>query len=369
MTSRSCRRAWGIGLLMVVVVCWSPLPDVSGAPVARVGAAGVALELDGADWWPSGFDAYQLATDWAVNTGCGAMVDLDDYFGSLPPKSLTRFDLFAQLAIDKNTGSLAFGPMDKVFAAAARHDQLVLPVLAAGDGACESGQLKQRDWYVSGWRTEIAAGGMTFEQWMRTAIRRWKNSPALAGWELVGEPEPSICTDESCAWQTRLCPPDSAMVLRSFFDSAGGRAHRLGGDGLVWSGLAGGGQCGTAGPEYQFVGASRGLDVLDYHDYGSDGVPLPGDQWNGLAERIRQARAVGKPLVVNEIGQNAGSCTSLEQRAADFRRKVDGQRKAGTAAALFWAFVPDPRGEQCTYDIGPDDPTFDLVGVLTSAPG
>ena len=94
--------------------------------------------------------------------------------------------------------------------------------------------------------------------------------------------------------------------------------------------------------------------------------PLPGDQWNGLAERIRQGEVLGKPGVVNEIGQSAGSCGSTEQREADLRTKVNGQRAAGTAAALFWAFVPDPRTDQCTYDIGPQDPAFDLVADLTT---
>ena len=44
------------------------------------------------------------------------------------------------------------------------------------------------------------------------------------------------------------------------------------------------------------------VDVLQYHDYGADGVPLPGDQWNGLARRIEQASNVSKPLLVAETG-------------------------------------------------------------------
>ncbi|MDL9946881.1 beta-mannosidase [Gordonia sp. ABSL11-1] len=364
MASRYMSR-FGVFALLVVIILWCVPAPRADAASGRVDATVDGFRLDGSPWWPSGFDAYQLATDWSVNTGCGAMVDLDAYFASLPPHSLTRFDLFAQLAVNKYTGAIDFGPMDAVFAAAARHDQMVLPVLVASDGACENGQFKERDWYVSGWRTVVGAGGMTFRQWMRAAVRRWKNHPTLAGWELVGEPEPSVCGDAACGWQSRSCPPDASGVLRTFFDTAGAALRHIDPGAVIWSGLAGGGQCGTAGPQYEYVGDSPGLDVLDYHDYGSDGVPLPGDQWNGLAERLRQARAVGKPLAVNEIGQNAGSCGTREQRAFDFRTKVTGQRAAGTSTALFWAFVPDPRDDQCTFDIGPGDPTLDLVEDLT----
>jgi hypothetical protein len=114
------------------------------------------------------------------------------------------------------------------------------------------------------------------------------------------------------------------------------------------------------------VGGSTGVDVLEYHDYGADGVPLPGDMWTGLGKHLLQAQSLGKPLVVAEIGQNAGSCGAPADRVDDFRTKVNGQRLAGSAGALFWAFVPDPREGQCTFDIGPEDPAFDLVAELNT---
>lgn len=113
-------------------------------PGARVTTDGTGLRLDGQPWWPTGFNAYQLGTNWAVNWGCGAMVDLDAYFGALPPHSLTRFNAFQALAVDRFTGELDFGPLDAVFAAAEAHGQLVIPVLAAQDGACEDEVFKDR---------------------------------------------------------------------------------------------------------------------------------------------------------------------------------------------------------------------------------
>ena len=86
-----------------------------------MGTASTSLTLDGEPWWPVGLNAYQLGTDWRVNAGCGAQVDLDGYFARLPPHTLTRFNAYSSLAVDEDTGELDFGPLDAVFEAAERH--------------------------------------------------------------------------------------------------------------------------------------------------------------------------------------------------------------------------------------------------------
>ena len=42
-------------------------------------------------------------------------------------------------------------------------------------------------------------------------------------------------------------------------------------------------------------------------------------------------------------------------------RREGAPRAAGVAGALLWTFVPDPRENECTYDIGPDDPAWRVV--------
>ncbi|MDJ0394075.1 beta-mannosidase [Rhodococcus sp. G-MC3] len=335
-----------------------PAASAALESTARVTVEAGGLRLDDEPWWPTGFNAYQLATDWSVNAGCGAMVDLDAYVSALPPHSMTRFNAFQALATNKFTGQLDFGPMDAVFAAAEAHDQLLIPVLSPQDGACESNVFKDRQWYVDGWSTPELGAPLSFQQWMTVAVDRWKNSSALAAWELVGEPETSTCGDSTCSWSTRTCAPDAAQVLRTFFDTAGAQVRAHDPRTLITAGLTGGGQCGSQGEEYRYLAESPFVDVVQYHDYGADGVPLPGDQWNGLARRITQSTESGKPLLVAEIGELAGSCGATEDRAASIETKIDGQRAAGTAGALLWAFVPDPRPSECSYDIGPEDPLW-----------
>ena len=70
--------------------------------------------------------------------------------------------------------------------------------------------------------------------------------------------------------------------------------------------MMGGGECGAAGSDYEYVSASPGVDVLSYHDYYV-GAPMGGDQWNGIAIRIAQAVALDKPIIAGEMGLDAGT--------------------------------------------------------------
>ncbi|MGC5247829.1 beta-mannosidase [Gordonia sp. DT219] len=326
---------------------------------ARVETTSTGLSLNGNPWWPSGFNAYQLGTDWAVNTGCGAEVDLDDYFAKLPPRALTRFNLYASFAVNKHTGGLDFGPLDAVFAAAKRHGQMVLPVLTGSSGDCENGVFKDRSWYAGGWLTTRAIGGMTYADWMSIAVRRWAAETSVAGWELVGEPETSTCSASGCDLSGRTCGSGAAQVLRDFLDSAGRRLRDIDRGHPVFAGFTGGDQCGTAGTDMDLVAQSPQIDVLDYHDYRNDeGVPPAGSD---LSARIALAHRLGKPIVVNELGIRAGACRSTATRATELRIRFSDIRRAGVAGALLWAFVPDPRNDQCTYDIGYDDPAWRVV--------
>lgn len=358
-----------IAIIMAIVVstalaggalwagAWTGTGSADAATEARVGANGTELTLDGRPWFPVGLDAYQLGTDWSVNAGCGAMVDLNSFFSRIPERSLIRFDMYSAFALNKNTGKLDFGPLDRVIGAAAANHRLLVPVLAGSSGDCEYSGFKQRDWYVSGWRTTVGAAGLTYQQWLTKAISRWSSSPAIAGWELIGEPEASVCGAADCGWQTRTCPADASQVLRSFFDTAGTLVRRLDPKRLIFSGLAGGDQCGLVGSGYQTVTASPNVDVLDYHDY-PPAEPPPGSD---LTARIHTAKTLRKPLTVNEIGLLGGSCLDIGARATQLAAIVRQQRAAGTAGALLWSFVPDPRLTECTYDIGPSDPVWSFV--------
>jgi hypothetical protein len=96
---------------------------------------------------------------------------------------------------------------------------------------------------------------------------------------------------------------------------------------------------------------------------------MPGDQWNGLAVRIRQSRSLGKPIIVGEVGitasRNTPGCSTQEERRALMYRKARAQFGAGVSAFLPWDWVPAAQSN-CTFDIGPNDPLISaLAGFVT----
>ena len=165
-------------------------------------------------------------------------------------------------------------------------------------------------WYAGGFRNVDNSPGnsdgrgltpLSYWTYMNDIVNRYADSPALGMWEPMSEAEASTCpaADEpsNCSGH-QTCPSETAAAsaLEYFFNSVGAQIHQLDPEHLVEGGFLGGGQCGTSGPDYQSVGASPGIDVLSVHDYYGS-APLGGDQWNGMAVRFAQAKALDKPII------------------------------------------------------------------------
>jgi hypothetical protein len=352
---------------------------VQGSSV--IGAVGTRLVLHGSTYRFTGVNAYELGTLWGTDAGCGAMASdgqLDRLFASLPADSLVRTWAFqGSMATDVHTRQLDWGPLDRVFAAAAAHAQRLIVVVTDQGGTCDNGHWQDPSWYASGFQqvyddpSTTDGHGLTplsYWSYLQALVARYGSSPALGMWEPVSEAEASTCrtADEptSCSGH-QTCPDETAAAaaLRHFFDVVGGEIHALDPTRLVESGLLGGGQCGTQGGDYAYVSASPGIDVLSYHDYYG-ALPLGGDQWNGIGVRLAQAAAMGKPIIAGEVGIVAGGsgCPSLEQRAAALAAKKWAQEAAGASGLLAWNWVP-LASAGCAYDVGPGDPLLGEMGL------
>jgi hypothetical protein len=148
--------------------------------------------------------------------------------------------------------------------------------------------------------------------------------------------------------------------LTSFFTAVGGEIHTLAPGSKVESGFLGTGTCGLENGDYQTVGASPGLDILTYHDYYAATTPVGGDQSNGIAVRVAQAKALGKPIIAGEMGIEAGTACSvtLAQRAADYSAKISAQSALGVAGFMLWDWYPGSTSS-CVYEnIQAGDPSL-----------
>jgi endo-1,4-beta-mannosidase len=245
-----------------------------------------------------------------------------------------------------------------VFKKAAKYGDRLIPVLANEWGPCDGVNdqpgVQKGDAFFTGFRTNTDEGPLTYWKWVRAIVGRYGRSPTVYAWEPINEAQ--ICD-----------VPESQAVtdLTDFYTAVGDKIHALAPGSRVEEGLSGSGQCGTEDGDYATVGASPGVDILSYHDYYGATSPIGGDQYNGIAVRIAQAQATGKPIIAGEMGIAAGiGCpVSLDQRAADYSTKIAAQTAAGTAGVLLWDWYPGATAS-CVYEnITTGDPSLSLLSA------
>ena len=380
MLPRRSRIAALAAAITVVSGCaWSSAPAAGPPHRPTVGPAvsvflsrsGTQLLLNGRPYRVVGINAYELATDWGSNYGCGGRLDdVDAFFAGLPQNATVRIWGFqGSMATNAHTGARDWSGLDRVVSAAQRHGQHLIVSLGNQAGNCDDGHWKDRAWYEGGYRTLYSGDGRTvatvsYWDWIHEIVNRYRASTAIASWELVNEPEASDCvagTMSGCYAHLR-CPDEggAASALRSFVDVVGGEIKRIDPNHLVESGAMGGGQCGWVGSDYSMVHASAGVDVASYHDYAPDQVVAA-----DLAERLAQASALDKPIIVGELGIQAGDgiagCPPLAERRDRAQAKVAAMLAAGAAGVFVWDWVPDPSSTTCTFDVGAGDPILGLL--------
>jgi hypothetical protein len=380
-----------VGVLALATFAHGLAPQSAGAasaakpatarvePAATIRASRGHLVLGGKPYRTVGLNAYELPTLWGSNAGCGAMLSntqLGAFFAAMPAHSLVRIWAWqGSMATQFRTKKLDWGPLDRVVRAAAAHHDFLVMSLAGQSGSCDDGHWKGPQWYSGGYQhayddDDRALAPLSYATYVHDIVTRYASSPAVGMWELVNEPEASSCaagfSGDACYGHTS-CSDEraAAAAMRSFFDTEGGAVHHIDRHHLVEAGFLGSGQCGTAGTDYAFVGRSAGIDVLSYHDYYPAGVALGGDQWNGIAVRLRQAAALDKPIIAGEMGVDGGSaaaCASLSERVKEVRAKAAAQLARGSDAILLWDWEPRPTAP-CDYSTYPGDPLVHLIGT------
>ena len=133
---------------------------------------------------------------------------------------------------------------------------------------------------------------------------------------------------------------------------------------LISLGTLGGGQCGAQGDDYQTVMSVPGLDLCEYHDY-TPGQPIPGERVQRPPEAHRPVqRALGKPLLVGEMGVKPNDVGGTLARRADVvAGKLCAQLSVGVAGELLWAWSKDG-SKLDDYDIGPGDPVLGVPHAM-----
>jgi mannan endo-1,4-beta-mannosidase len=335
---------------------------------------GTQLVLFGQPYTFTGVNVYSAASLNSINVGCGGQVDdIDGLFSSLRPNSIVRFwGSQGTMGTNAITRQLDWTGIDRVVNTAASHGQRVIIALSDQSGTCDDGLWRDSSWYTNGFKEIYNPKGMTplsYWEYVQQVVARYKDSPTIAMWELVNEPEASECMvgyNGSACYGHQSCPDAQAAAnaLRYFFDTVGGEVKRIDPNHLIESGVIGTGQCGADNWNYQYIHESPAIDVASYHDYNEVDSPMPGDPWNGLQVRLQQMKTIQKPLIIGEAGMlaqdNSSACMSFATRRDKLSQKMEAQFAAGIAGYLPWSWAGFNSGS-CNFDMPPGDPSLTLI--------
>jgi mannan endo-1,4-beta-mannosidase len=343
--------------------------------VTRVGND---LVLDGTPYRFTGVNIYNANSDgWCREAIDDATLDssLDSIGLSWSGHGVIRAWFFQTLATDDATGARDWSRFDRLLRMAAERGYKVIPTLADQWGECGARvaptyAYKTEAWYTGGYAAPdpalaAAHGGswLSYRDWVAQIVGRYKDDPTVAFWQLMNEAEVNP------AGAFGACPPGDGPrdTLIDFATDMSGLVKSIDHDHLLSLGTIGGGQCGTSGPQYKDVHAIPDIDLCEYHDY-TPNQAIPGDQSNGLGQRIQQCAELGKPLVIGETGiRPIDVGGTLEDRAASLRSKIQTQTELGVDGIVAWNY--SPAGSTLDdYDIGPGDPALQALEPLTDRP-
>jgi hypothetical protein len=245
-----------------------PQPTQPPAPNGFVTRDGSDFMLDGRTFRFVGANMYNAAGDPGVYQ-CGPWmsnpdVELDGWFAR------ARADFGARVvrfwAFQRYTaGGTDWRGLDRVMQLANKHDLKVIPVLENQWGDCTYGGQKYDTWYADGYQRPYGEYPLSFQEYTRRVVERYRNEPAVFGWMLMNEAEGRTAGGD-----------DAAEALYTFTRDMSAYVKALDPNHLVTLGTIGGGQPGVHGANFERLHGLPTIDFADYHDYGHNDVALPG---------------------------------------------------------------------------------------------
>jgi mannan endo-1,4-beta-mannosidase len=325
----------------------APTSTPSATPTTATGFVtrqGTKLYLDGSAYRFTGLNIYNANSRDSCWYSMGnadnvLQTALTDIGGDT---EVFRAWFFQRLA--QSGGARDWKAFDHTLAVAKANGKRVVVTLTDHWGACDSGQ--KGDWfYGSGYRNVQAGDLVSYRDWVKEIVTRYRDDPTILMWQLVNEAESATHSN-----------------LYEFANDVARVVRGIDGRHLISLGTIGSGQPGTAGDDYRKLHAIPEIDVCEYHDYrpASEYFPTMPSQ---LQERLSQCNALGKPIFVGETGiklDEVGNSTT--ERAALLDAKIEAQFGAGVVGVLPWAWVGRGQSAYESYLIGPGDPALTILG-------
>ena len=345
----------------------TPTPTPTATPKAALGASlsgfvvrcGLGLCLNGQPYRFTGLNIYNANSQSNCWYTLGSGAGLDSSLTTIGTgQEAFRSWFFQRLAT--TNGVRDWSAFDHTLAVAAAHGERVVATLTNQWGDCENASgsplYKPESWYGSAYKSNVDAGmTATYRDWVREVVTRYRDNPTILAWQMINEGEAKLSA-------TGGCSSTAEATVHAWAVDISGLIKSLDSNHLVSLGTIGNGQCGTStGTSYEDLHSIPTIDLCEYHDYDSASLPMPGDQWNGLATRLAQCQARGKPMFVGEVGIKTADVSSLAARATDMGAKFAAQFGAGVVGELPWEWAASGQNTGDGYSINPDDPILDLL--------
>lgn len=220
---------------------------------------------------------------------------------------------------------------------------------------CTKGGYKYASWYLSGYLKPYGSYRLSFIDYVKKIVSRYKNSQEIMMWEIMNEAE-SKDTNGNQDFQ----------ALYSFAKSISSYIKSLDPNHLISLGTIGSNQSGTQGNDYRLLYALSTINVLEYHDYNDDTSPFP----NYLSQRFEDSRVLNKPLFIGEAGIKSHctgiGCYTQQQRASLFRAKMNAFFREGGVGYLIWSYRDNYPNPNQNYEFDASDPLAQVVRSFAS---
>lgn len=302
--------------------------------------------------------------------------------------SVLRFWAFQRYT----NGGTDWSGIDKVIRVAKRNGFKVLPVLEDGPGYCTfpepQGNAKWKysgdTWYTDGFRKKMGNYQLTYPEYVKAIVSRYKDEPAIFGWAMMNEADTS---------KRVVGPNGDESALVGFAREIGTIIKDIDKNHLLTVGTQSNGASGASGKDYVAVHSVKGPngeDLIDFgeiHDWpywGGDTQALPGSA-DGLTlpdpdspdcVKTYQAKLgcsiansvskLNKPILMGEAGISARDDSGRARRATLMDNKMSAFFNAGGAGYLVWQWNKVIDGE--AYDVQPNtrDPLLAVMKKYSS---
>ena len=338
-------------------------------PANFVTRSGTQLLSEGQPFRFTGINLYD-----ANNTaGCGGQYGSGAAFGDaideMGQPQVVRSWFFQSLATA--TGARDWTAFDHTLAVAQAKGVRIIATLGNQWLDCDGlngggGKYKNEAWYAGGYNVDVDPGMIvSYRAWVAEIVARYRDNPTIMAWEILNEPEVRVAQNGACA-------SSAATLLNDFSSDIAALIKATDPNHLVSLGTIGGGQCGSDNANYATLHANPNIDLCSIHDYQHPNDPIAGDQFNGIAKRLEQCRAINKPIFVGEAGMQlpeTGSSTAI--RATRLTAKMAAEFRAGMVGYVLWNWAKPARVGLTVaddiHDIGPGDPVLAALAATAAS--